>query len=73
MGFATPDAAWLRGPLWPAVHERLDSAFLSSRCFDSRRVAEFIDGFERGAHRDHRAIWRIWMLAVWQQSFSVDL
>jgi asparagine synthase (glutamine-hydrolysing) len=73
MGFATPDAAWLRGPLWPNVRERLDGAFLASRCFDSRHLAEFIDGFERGAHGDHRAIWRIWMLALWKQAFSVDL
>ena len=73
MGFATPDAAWLRGPLWSSVRDRLDANFMTSRCFDSRRLREFIDGFEGGAHGDHRAVWRIWMLAVWQQAFAVDL
>jgi len=74
MGFATPDAAWLRGTLWPRVREAVSNdSVLSSACFDSRRARRFIDGFERGEHRDARAIWRIWMLAVWTRRFSVSI
>jgi asparagine synthase (glutamine-hydrolysing) len=74
MGFATPDAAWLRGRLWPRVRPILtDASLTSNACFDARRLRQFVDSFERGQHHDHRAIWRIWMLSVWQRCFSVAL
>jgi len=74
MGFATPDAEWLRGPLWPQVREAIsDPALLSSACFDAQRMRRFIDQFERGEHRDARAIWRMWMLSVWTDAFSVSI
>ncbi len=74
MGFATPDAVWLRGPLWPVAREELsDSEALSSDCFDSKRVRTFVEDFERGDHHDARAIWRIWMLAVWTRNFGVAI
>jgi asparagine synthase (glutamine-hydrolysing) len=72
MGFATPDAGWLRGPLWPVVRRDLiDSQALNSACFDSGRVRRLLDGFERGENRDARALWRIWMLSIWTRSFAV--
>jgi asparagine synthase (glutamine-hydrolysing) len=74
MGFAAPDAVWLRGKLWQGVQEAVtDTRFLASDCFDSQRIRKFIDGYDRGEHHDHRAIWRIWMLSVWQRAFSVAL
>ena len=74
MGFATPDAVWLRGLLWPRVREALlDSSLTSSPCFDPPRARRFVEAYERGEHHDHRAIWRIWMLSVWQRCFRVVL
>ena len=74
MGFATPDAEWLRGPLWPQVREAItDPSLLSSDCFDAPRARRFIDDFERGKHRDARAIWRMWMTSVWKSAFSVAI
>ena len=74
MGFATPDAEWLRGPLWPQVREAItDPSQLSGECFDAPRARRFIDAFERGEHRDARAIWRMWMTSVWKRAFSVAI
>jgi asparagine synthase (glutamine-hydrolysing) len=74
VGFATPDAVWLGGALWPQVREEvMHSALNSNPSLDSRRVKAMVDDFERGRFRDHRAIWRIWMLSIWQRVFSVAL
>ena len=74
MGFATPDAEWLRGPLWPRVREAIsDPALISSDCFDAARTRRFIEQFERGEHHEARAIWRIWMTSVWKDAFSVRI
>ncbi|PYQ61063.1 MAG: asparagine synthase (glutamine-hydrolyzing) [Acidobacteria bacterium] len=74
MGFATPDAVWLRTSLWPRVREAIsDSSLLSSACFDAPRLRRFVGEFERGEHRDHRAIWRLWMFSIWKNAFSVAI
>ncbi len=74
MGFATPAAEWIRGPLWGRVREVVSDASLqSSSCFNSRRLRQFVEGFERGQHRDYGAIWRVWMLSLWKNAFSVAI
>ena len=74
MGFATPDGEWLRGPLWPTVKEAItDPSFLASDCFDRLRARRFVDRFERGEHRDGRAIWRMWMMSLWKGAFAVSI
>jgi asparagine synthase (glutamine-hydrolysing) len=74
MGFATPDAAWLRASLWPAVREGISgSTFRKSDCFEQRRLAKFVDEFQKGEHHDYRAMWRLWMLALWKAEFNITL
>lgn len=73
MGFGTPDAAMIRGTLWPAIREKLlDSTFLHMEPFDEGSLRRFVDGFEKGKHRDHLAVWRLWMLAIWSETYRVQ-
>jgi asparagine synthase (glutamine-hydrolysing) len=74
MGFAVPDAAWMRKDLLPAVREAvLRPEFENNPCFARGGVAELLRGFEKGQVRDYRAVWRVWMLALWQQRFAVGI
>ena len=74
MGFGTPDFAMLRGPMRPAIRDVVgDPAFLSSSCFVRPATARFLDDFEAGKHRDFRAVWRLYALAVWTEVFGVRL
>ncbi|HEY6843044.1 MAG TPA: asparagine synthase-related protein, partial [Thermoanaerobaculia bacterium] len=74
MGFAVPDGIWMKGELWPAVREAVDRPeFLAQPCFESRRAGRLLRSFESGENRDYRAVWRLWMLATWQNGFSVSI
>jgi asparagine synthase (glutamine-hydrolysing) len=74
MGFGTPDFAMLRGPMWPSVRDVVgDPSFLSSVCLERPAAERFLDGFPAGKHRDFRAIWRLYALAIWTEVFGVRI
>jgi asparagine synthase (glutamine-hydrolysing) len=73
LGFAVPDGP-LIAELWPRMRETLgDDAFMASACFDRRKLASFLDGFDPGRGRDRHAAWRLYALGLWSQEFVVSL
>jgi asparagine synthase (glutamine-hydrolysing) len=74
IGFGTPDAAMLQGPMWPTVRAVVgDPSFLASSCLVGSNTVRFLDDFEAGKHRDFRAIWRLYALAIWTEVFGVRI
>ncbi len=72
MGFAMPDGQMLRGAMWPAVAQIVrDRSLLDAPCLSGRAAARLIDDFESGRSHDHRAIWRLYALALWREQFDV--
>ena len=71
MGFGIPDAALLRGAMWPAVRETIGNGAGFDGWVDPVRVREFVEGFGRGTHGDSRSIWRLYALSLWRREFRV--
>ncbi|CAM3110574.1 hypothetical protein SPAN111604_04245 [Sphingomonas antarctica] len=73
MGFGTPDAAMLAGPLRPLVRDAMaDPQFRAAGWIDAEQADRFVLDFEQGRHHDYRAVWRLFMLSRWAQHFGVE-
>ena len=69
-GFDTPLAAWLRGPLQPALLEALES--LPGRWFD-RSALRALAAEHRAGQRDHgRLLWSLLVLEHWRRRHRVE-
>jgi asparagine synthase (glutamine-hydrolysing) len=74
IGFYTPQADMLRGPLRPVVEEALEDRMLrSSGIIDGRRVKAMKNRFEQGDDSAGEAVWRLWMLVLWSREFRAAL
>jgi asparagine synthase (glutamine-hydrolysing) len=70
MGFGTPDAWLMRGEMWPVVRDTiLDARSLADGWVDPTGVRRLLGDFERKAHENARAIWRLFALALWREEF----
>jgi len=73
MGFGTPDADMIGGPMRDAIVEAVnDSAFQGAEWVDAPKAARFLHDFHNGAHHDYRAVWRLFVLSRWARRFSVS-
>lgn len=63
MGFVTPIAAWLRGPLAPAARAIAQDGFLArSGWFDPRAIAQVVESHLSGRADTSRTLWQLLML-----------
>jgi hypothetical protein len=46
---------------------------MASPCFDRRRLASFLDGFDAGRARDRQAAWRLYALGLWSHELGASL
>jgi asparagine synthase (glutamine-hydrolysing) len=66
LGFAVPDGP-LIAELWPRMREVVaDHAFLTSPCFDQRKLASFVEGFDPRRAGDRQGAWRLYALGLWR-------
>jgi asparagine synthase (glutamine-hydrolysing) len=73
LGFAVPDGP-LIGELWPRMKEVVqDQAFLTSPCFDRRRLASFVEGFDPARGPDRQAGWRLYALGLWTRQLGASI
>jgi asparagine synthase (glutamine-hydrolysing) len=74
MGFATPDLAFLRGPLKATLRDAVSEGnLLAGNCFVKSEATRFLDDFEAGRHQDFRGVWRMYALASWSRAFGAAL
>jgi len=70
IGFATPEEAWLRGPLWPQVKEILFSdGFRSLPFFTHAKVHDLLRAYQQGHLEISGILWRWVNLGMWMQTF----
>ncbi|MBI4381074.1 MAG: asparagine synthase (glutamine-hydrolyzing) [candidate division NC10 bacterium] len=70
IGFATPEEAWFRGPLWPRIEETLSSDdFRSLPFFNHTKVHDVLGLYQRGYLEISDTLWRWVNLAIWMQTF----
>jgi asparagine synthase (glutamine-hydrolysing) len=73
LGFAVPDGPVI-AELWPRMREVVgDESFMARPCFDRRRLASFLDGFDPRRARDRQAAWRLYALGLWSQEFGSSI
>jgi asparagine synthase (glutamine-hydrolysing) len=73
LGFAVPDGP-LIAELWPRMREVVgDDAFMARPCFDRRRLASFLDGFDSRDARDRQAGWRLYALGLWSRELGATI
>ena len=63
-GFAPPLAAWIRGPLYPLVRERLAGGALSS-LLDLDGARRLLEEHKAGRRDWARPLWLLFVLASW--------
>jgi asparagine synthase (glutamine-hydrolysing) len=72
MGFGTPDAAMIRGPLHHTIADAVnDPKFREIGWIVAPEASRFLLDFQQGRHRDHRAVWRLFALSRWARRFSL--
>jgi hypothetical protein len=70
MGFATPDASFVSGGLRTMMRDAIsDPAFIGLPFLDRPAIERLLERPER----DARALWRLFTLALWQESFRAVL
>ena len=70
IGYAPPQAAWLRGPLCQWADDLLASRRFAEREWaDSREVRTMWSAFRNGDDRAHEDIWRFLAVEAWARSF----
>ena len=73
MGFGTPDEDMIRGPMRDVIVEAVnDPAFRATEWIDAPEATRFVLDFQKGAHNDYRAVWRLFALSRWARRFSVS-
>ena len=73
LGFAVPDGP-LIAELWPRMREVVgDDAFMARPCFDRRRLASFLEGFDALRARDRQAAWRLYALGLWSRELGASI
>jgi asparagine synthase (glutamine-hydrolysing) len=73
LGFAVPDGP-LIAELWPRMREVVgDESFMARPCFDRRRLASFLDGFDPRRARDRHAAWRLYALGLWSRELGASI
>jgi len=71
MGFATPDAEFICGPLKQRIMDVIsDRAFVKQPFLNRAVVQRETDEYVRGKTGEPRRIWRLFTLALWAQSFN---
>jgi asparagine synthase (glutamine-hydrolysing) len=71
MGFVTPEAVWLRRELRDDLLALGRSRALASLPFlRMSRLREFVSGYLDGRHEDFRAVWRLYALRHWIETFE---
>jgi asparagine synthase (glutamine-hydrolysing) len=75
LGYGTPMERFMRGGLRPWVLELVnDERFSRSPLFESpAAMRRFVDDYYAGRHRDAGGVWRLAALAVWRNTFEVNL
>lgn len=72
LGFAAPEAEWLRNEMRDQLREAAASPFLSRLpVLRHHRVREFIDAYIGGRHSDFRAVWRLYALRHWLEVYHL--
>jgi len=70
LGYAPPEAAWLRGPLKPWANEVFSSReFRHREWWDPATVDKIWKRFEDGEQGLHTSVWRWLSLEVWARTF----
>jgi asparagine synthase (glutamine-hydrolysing) len=73
LGFAPPEAAWLRGPLCHWIQEVFASReFRQREWWEPRTVDSVWSRFQKGEESLHTAIWRWLSLEVWARTCLAD-
>jgi asparagine synthase (glutamine-hydrolysing) len=73
LGFAVPDAPLIT-QMWPGMREVVaDDGFMQSACFDRRKVASFVEGFDARRGRDRQGAWRLYALALWRRELGASI
>lgn len=74
MGFGTPDAELIGGPLKAQILDAISDTQLSQQdCFDREGLRSLVADFQSGRTSDLRAIWRVYTLAKWSDGAGVKL
>jgi hypothetical protein len=73
LGFAVPDGPLIT-QMWPSMREVVaDDGFMQSACFDRRKVASFVEGFDARRGRDRQGGWRLYALALWRRELGASI
>jgi len=73
VGFAVPEGP-LIGEMWPRMREVVgDHAFMTSPCFERRRLESFLEGFDPARGLDRQAGWRLYALALWARELGASI
>lgn len=73
IGFATPEEAWLSGPLWPQIKEILFSdSFRSLPFFNHSKVHHLLSLYEQDHIKTGGTLWRWVNLGIWMQTFFAE-
>jgi asparagine synthase (glutamine-hydrolysing) len=73
LGFAVPDGP-LIAELWPRMREVVgDDAFRAWPCFDRRKLASFLEGFDPRRARDRQVAWRLYALGLWTRELGASI
>jgi asparagine synthase (glutamine-hydrolysing) len=71
LGFSTPEAEWISGPLRPWIRTTLAKPAWLEQIVDSRGIARLLNLFERGEASDsvHSTLFRLAMYETWARMF----
>jgi asparagine synthase (glutamine-hydrolysing) len=73
LGFDTPQAAWMKGPLGESLEGRLRQSDRMDSLVDRPAAGRAFTEFRRGSKRiPHFALFRLACLAAWMERFKVD-
>ena len=73
LGFATPEAAWFRGPLAGAMRDGVEATLRRfPGLFDAARTRALADGMLSGRLRLDFTLWRIVNLGIWGERFGLS-
>jgi asparagine synthase (glutamine-hydrolysing) len=73
MGFGTPDEGMIRGPLYHLVRDAVnDPQFRAAGWIVPSEADRLLLDFQKGHHRDDRAIWRLFVLSRWARMFGLN-
>jgi asparagine synthase (glutamine-hydrolysing) len=74
LGFATPEAAWLRGPLRALVEDGVERTLrVLPGLLDPAGTRRFASGMLAGSAPLDFALWRIVSIGVWAERFKMTL